>query len=64
MDTRQALEYLREQIRTSDGSHCPKHSGLYVGLCDIVENYSCENCWVLVITMYLRGEIEFDGVNS
>lgn len=56
MDVQKALSTLREAYRKADGNYCPKHEGIYFGLCDATGNCNPETCWMLAITLFIKGE--------
>ncbi len=58
MDVQKALLTLREAYRKADGNYCPKHEGIYFNLCDSTANCNPESCWLLAITLFIKGEIE------
>jgi hypothetical protein len=62
MNAREALEELYEVANS--GIACPQHIGLPYRLCDFSAECLCKSCWLSVIDLYLRGEIDFGEIDD
>ena len=56
MDVQKALSTLREAYKKADSNYYPKQEGIYFSLCDSAPDCSCETCWLLAITLFIKGE--------